>query len=631
MSYYKLYLAAIICMVCFTLNASSWERIADYGGPETDGCISFEIDGFGYVGGGPNEKNFWRYDPSNNSWEKMPDIGGGERGWAFHFVIDGIAYVGGGDPEGNLQSLKKDFWKFDPSTKQWTQLKDFPGGPRDACFNFSINGKGYIGGGFSGDGGGVHRDVWEYNPSNDSWTYITDYPEDGILFSSAIVVDDRVFVGLGNLSFGVAEYITWYEFNPSTYIFTPKKSFTGTARQTAVAYAMKGKVYIVGGQSQYTQTYKDCYEFDPKTNNWKLMNGLNLPYNNTAWSCGFTIGEEIYYGTGVTLPDFQFSRNFYKYSFGEKPKEPKLTVNTDTLDFGTINVNETAKQTVRLHNPGDAPLVIDLIEVVEYEFFGYSIPDTYEGVIIQPNAFLDIEVTFNPKIAEHYYGLMVIESNATNVVTELVNIFGDALAVGSPSMTLSVQSLDYGEVELTEYKTSQFTISNTGDADLEIETIGFDGLDKSYFSFASSMISTIQPGNDMIVQIAFSPTETRVYNASVIIETNDIANKWVEINLSGEGISTPNSVRDFDLSDYLSLFPNPAISQLNINFNNMNIRQIEKMHISDLNGTAVTDSFSVNGDKLEYTFDLSTLANGIYFLVCEIGGQRYSTKFSIVR
>jgi N-acetylneuraminic acid mutarotase len=618
-------------MVCFTFRASSWERIADYGGPATDGCISFEIDGFGYVGGGPNEKNFWRYDPSNNTWEKLPDIGGGERGWAFHFVIDGIAYVGGGDPTGQLQTLKKDFWKFDPSTKQWTQLKDFPGGPRDACFNFSINGKGYIGGGFSGASGGVHRDVWEYNPANDSWTFIADYPEEGILFANAIVIDGRVFVGLGNLTFGVAEYTTWFEFNPSNYQFTPKKTFTGAARQAAVAYSMKEKVYIVGGQCQYTETYTDCYEYDPKTNNLKLMSGMKLPYNNTAWSCGFTIDEDIYFGTGVTLPDFQFSRNFYKYSFGEKPKEPKLIVNTDTVDFGTIYVNEIAKQTIRLQNPGDAPLVIELIEVVEYDYFGYSIPDTYEGVIIQPNGVMDIEVTFNPKIAEFYYGLMVIESNATNVVTELVNIFGTALAVGSPSMTLSAQSLDYGEVELTEMKTNQFTITNTGDADLIIESIGIQGADKTYFQFATSMISTIQPGNNMIVQIEFVPTETRMYNASVIIETNDIEHEMVEIKLSGEGISTPNSVRDFDLSDYVGLYPNPANSQLNINFHNLNIGLIENMYISDMNGTVLTESFRMSGNKLEYTYDLSKFANGIYFLVCEIGGQRYSSKFTIVK
>lgn len=632
MSYYKLYIAAIICMISFTINANSWERIADYGGPATDGCISFEIDGFGYVGGGPKEKNFWRYDPSKNTWEKMPDIGGGERGWAFHFVIDGIAYVGGGDPTGTSGTLKKDFWKFDPTTKKWTQLRDFPGGPRDACFNFSINGKGYIGGGFSGAGGGVHKDVWEYNPKNDSWTYITDYPEEGILFSNAIVVDGRVFVGLGNLTFGVAEYITWYEFNPSTYQFTPKRSFTGAARQTAVAYTMKGKVYIVGGQSQYTNTYTDCYEYDPKTNNWKLMTGLNLPYKNTAWSCGFTIGEDIFFGTGVTLPDFQFSRNFYKYSFGEKPKEPKLTVDQYVLDFGTKKVNETAKQTVQLYNTGEAPLVIDLIKLVDDDYMAFSIPDSYEGVTIQPNGVLDLEVTFNPKIiAEDFYAMIIIESNATNAATELVELFGQSEAAGSPSMTLSVQSIDYGKVELTENGTSQFTISNIGDADLIIKSIGIEGEDNPYFGFTHPTNTTIQPGEDLIVQTTFAPTETRVYNASIIIETNDTEHEMVEIQLTGEGVSTPNSVRDFDLRDYVALFPNPAISQLNINLNNLHIGQIEKMHISDLNGIVLTESISVKGDKLEYTFNLSGLANGIYFLVCEIGGQRYSTKFSIVR
>ncbi|MEL6275920.1 MAG: tail fiber domain-containing protein, partial [Bacteroidota bacterium] len=69
---------------------------------------------------------------------------------------------------------KKDFYEYDPSIDQWTRKADFPGLARQRAVGFSVNSKGYLGGGLTSIN--AFKDFYEYDPIIDAWSRILDFP-----------------------------------------------------------------------------------------------------------------------------------------------------------------------------------------------------------------------------------------------------------------------------------------------------------------------------------------------------------------------------------------------------------------------------------------------------------------------
>ena len=129
--------------------------------------------GTGYSGNGIFLNDFWEYIPSNNTWVQRASVGPSGRQNAVAFKIGNKGYLGTGDNMlngSNLNAIFVDFWEYNPLNDTWIQKQDFPGGSRKDAFGFSVNGKGYIGGGYSGVGGGtLPKDLWEYDTLLNNW------------------------------------------------------------------------------------------------------------------------------------------------------------------------------------------------------------------------------------------------------------------------------------------------------------------------------------------------------------------------------------------------------------------------------------------------------------------------------
>ncbi len=163
-----------------------WTQKADFGGTARYDALSFAIGDYGYVGTGYDGnylKDFYRYDPVNDKWvimdgtAGMNGFSGKKRRSGSAFVIDNIAYICCGQSNGTYVD---DFWKFDPSTGTWTQLRDiannntdedydddYAGIARAQAVTFVIDGKGYL---VTGENGTLKSDYWVYNPATDLWS-----------------------------------------------------------------------------------------------------------------------------------------------------------------------------------------------------------------------------------------------------------------------------------------------------------------------------------------------------------------------------------------------------------------------------------------------------------------------------
>jgi hypothetical protein len=128
-------------------------------------------------------KKMLRLDLGNLTWTVMDSLPYPTLFNLTSFELNNEWYIGMGADSAN-QSVccgvplpSKKFWKYNPTTNQWTQLANFPGGHQNFPTCFSIGSKGYAFYGAIPIGNPIiatsfTQELWEYNPATNAWTNI---------------------------------------------------------------------------------------------------------------------------------------------------------------------------------------------------------------------------------------------------------------------------------------------------------------------------------------------------------------------------------------------------------------------------------------------------------------------------
>ena len=102
----------------------------------------------------------------------------------------------------------------------------------------------------------------------------------------------------------------------------------------------------------------------------------------------------------------------------------------------------------------------------------------------------------------------------------------------SPSIAVSPDALDFGEVAMGQRGVLQLTISNEGNADLVVSDVAIDG-DYFYSDFEDEI--TVEADGSYNLVVTFAPEETGNLSGTLTITSNDQENSEVTVNLSGVG------------------------------------------------------------------------------------------------
>lgn len=296
---------------------SRWTKMANFPGSPRDLPAAFSYQGKGYFGLGSADiydthfNDLWEYDPHSDTWSPLTPFPGPARTWATYFVIEGKLYVccGATLTDSNPDNKLQDVWEYDISSDTWTQKGDFAGGLRMRAYGFSLNGKGYLGGGqvpdwthqidlweydpasdtwaqkedtpidYSasyetyavGHNGSAYvlgrnydeeRYFWSYDPDSDSWTRETNKPSDQ-MEPTCFSLENHVYFGFGTMG-GRNSLPSFYRYSPEVdqWVYL---GFSGTPmRSHAAGFALDGKGYIIGGiSSSFHSNLVDVWEFDP--------------------------------------------------------------------------------------------------------------------------------------------------------------------------------------------------------------------------------------------------------------------------------------------------------------------------------------------------------------------------------
>lgn len=202
----------------YDTGSDNWTKRSNFPGKRRDAATSFAIGDEIYVGLGADFEpytsipynDFYKYSPVTNSWSRIADFAGPSfRTRTSSFVIDNISYLGGGA----TSTGTPDYWSYNPSSNEWIRVADFTDSRRDTA-SFALNGLGYVTGGVN-IGGSNTSDCWIYNPDTNTWRKGEDvgHIERGQHF--AFSVNGRGFVGGGGIhKSGGSNGFDLYEFMP---------------------------------------------------------------------------------------------------------------------------------------------------------------------------------------------------------------------------------------------------------------------------------------------------------------------------------------------------------------------------------------------------------------------------------
>jgi len=291
---------------------SPWMILSSFPGTERADGISFTINGKAYFGlgrispnsadaSGPADQVFndlWEYDPNSDQWIQKSPFPGVPRYFASSFVISDKAYVGGGirpgETSNSYQPALFDFYEYDPSTDEWISIANFPESNTHrgvegimGAVSFSVNNKGYIGGGSrSTSTGGGSPNFVEYDPVNDHWSGMVSPNRSGI-YDCAFTYNGLGYVIIGN---------ELWQLDPVTYTWSQLSDYPGGNRNGSICFVIDKYAYV-GTGIQSGLIRNSVYKYDIELNSWAEI--PSLPELALRGAIGFSLNNRGYIISGA--------------------------------------------------------------------------------------------------------------------------------------------------------------------------------------------------------------------------------------------------------------------------------------------------------------------------------------------
>lgn len=365
------------------------------------------------------------------SWVQKANFPGSAKDYSTGFSIGTKGYWGTGmDTSGNFTN---DFWEYDPSTNLWTQMANVPGSNRWLACGFSIGNKGYIGLGVDSSDTCL-KDFWEYDPSTNLWTQKADFGGGPRASVAAFSINNKGYVGTGFSIFSGGTVVNdFWEYNPSTNIWTQKAAFPGMARSESIGFSIGNEGYIGTGITISPVTYfDDFWEWNQTTNVWTQK--ANFGGGPICDAAGFSICSDGYICIGEKTGGI-YTNELWEYNQAANSWIQKLS-------FGGTARDETIGITI--NNKGYVGMGEDTIENLN-DLWEYT-PDTLcnEGInetniknfiSIHPNPF-SLETTISSdkyleNITLTFYNLFGQQvKQIKNICGHSIKIYKDDLQSG---------------------------------------------------------------------------------------------------------------------------------------------------------------------------------------------------------
>jgi hypothetical protein len=277
---------------------------------------------------------------------------------------------------------------------------------------------------------------------------------------------------------------------------------------------------------------------------------------------------------------------------------PKFTVFPNSLDFGKVRNDLSKKDSVVVTNTGTADLIINSITSSNALFAISTVNST-----ITPGSSAKFYITFAPLADGLQTGMIYFNHNAKNS-KDSISVSGTGV---SPKFSVFPISLDFGKVRNDLSKKDSVTVTNTGTADLIINSVTSSN---SLFT-VTPYFYTILPGSSAKFYITFSPLADGLQTGNIYFNHNAKIPQNI-ITVSGTGVSpkfsvNPNSLNFGNVRNDLK--KTESVTVTNTGTTDLIISSVTS---SNMNFTVIpTNGTVAPGETLIFNVTFSPTADGL--------------------
>ncbi len=305
LSFLNLLFVATAFIACTNSDSTDlvgdWKKMTSFKGNARSKAASFSIGNKGYICGGygyiddnvgsGDFKDLWVYiyiDENTSYWENLSSFPGKARNSAVGFAVDGKGYIGSGYSTDEAIYLK-DFWQYDPNSDTWAQIEDLPIS-RSGAFAFGIDGQGgFVGGGYNGSYLG---DLYKLDVATGKWTEAIG-PYSNVVGASTFVINGKAYL-VGGKDEGNELIKDFQVYDPTLPTQDPKKPYGYWTQLRKIANVSTdsyddeydivrqyGVAFVIDGKAYFTTgsnssgLRSDAWEYDPTTDLWTKKTGLS--------------------------------------------------------------------------------------------------------------------------------------------------------------------------------------------------------------------------------------------------------------------------------------------------------------------------------------------------------------------
>ncbi|HLK53176.1 MAG TPA: choice-of-anchor D domain-containing protein, partial [Candidatus Angelobacter sp.] len=229
----------------------------------------------------------------------------------------------------------------------------------------------------------------------------------------------------------------------------------------------------------------------------------------------------------------------YEFSSATTPPPPQqgtLTVNPQTLAFGSVVTGSSSGQNITLSNSSSVAVSISGLTITGT---GFSRSAVTLPLVLPPGQTAILTVTFAPQAAGTVSGSLQISSNASNA-SATVALSGTGTTPTTPpptqgTLTVSSSSLAFGSVVVGSNSAKTLTLSNTSGASVTVSKIAATGT--GFTQTSPALPLTLATGKTATVTVTFAPAAAGSATGNLQI-TSNATNSAVAVALSGTGTAT---------------------------------------------------------------------------------------------
>jgi len=214
---------------------------------------------------------------------------------------------------------------------------------------------------------------------------------------------------------------------------------------------------------------------------------------------------------------------------------PNIAVAPSSLDFGPVTVGDEGILQLQVANAGTGPLTVSSISIEDPtlgETGVYTVTPPQLEVAAGDSA--AVLVSFAPDDFSSFDSNVLMGTNDPEAPVVVVPVAGEGVD-GGPDITVDPAALDFGTVDVGDSATAVFTVANTGEAPLHIDSDSQQDGSGAFSLVTDPRGETVDPGGSFTVLVAYAPTTDAGDAGSLQLASDDPDDPTVSVSFTGNG------------------------------------------------------------------------------------------------